>query len=94
MQKLYIISTKLGFTPENLSISWKDNNGYLWMCELQKWLREVHAIHIEVLWIDTLSDIYAYHISTTNNTTRPVSEFFHSYEEALEQGLQKALNLI
>ena len=22
---------------------------YLWLCELQKWLREVHSIHIEVL---------------------------------------------
>ena len=61
---------------------------------LQKWLREKYCIHIEIIWVDTLSDIYVYHISTTNNAIRPDSIFYHSYEEALETGLQEALKLI
>ena len=61
---------------------------------LQKWLRDKHCIHVEVIWVDTLSDIYVYHISTTNNAIRPDSIFYHSYEEALEQGLLEALKLI
>ena len=61
---------------------------------LQKWLRDKYCIHVEIIWVDTLSDIYVYHISTTNNATRPDSIFYHSYEEALEFGLQEALKLI
>lgn len=61
---------------------------------LQKWLRDKHCIHVKMIWVDTLSDIYVYHISTTNNAIRPDSIFYHSYEEALEMGLQEALKLI
>jgi len=60
---------------------------------LQQWLR-TKGIHIEITWVDTLSDIYTYHISSTGNAIRPDSEFYHSYEEALEAGLVEALKLI
>jgi len=61
---------------------------------LQKWLRDKFNIHIEITWVDTLSDIYVYHISTTNNAIRPDSVFYHSYEESLEEGLKEGLKLI
>ena len=47
MKELYILANKLGFKPQNLSISWKTDS-YLWMCELQKWLREKYKFHIEI----------------------------------------------
>lgn len=62
---------------------------------LQKWLREsVYCINVQVSWVDTLSDIYVYYILSTGNGIRPDSKFYHSYEEALEHGLQEALKLI
>jgi hypothetical protein len=61
---------------------------------LQKWLREKYNIHVEITWVDTLSNIYVYHISTTGNAIRPDSQFYNSYEEALENGLLEGLNLI
>lgn len=61
---------------------------------LQKWLRENYNIHVEVIWIDTLSDLYVYHISTTGNGIRPDSQHYNSYIEALEYGLFEALKSI
>lgn len=61
---------------------------------LRKWLKKNYNIHIEVIWVDTLSDIYVYHISTTGNGIKPDSQFYNSYEEALEFGLIEALKLI
>lgn len=59
---------------------------------LQKWLREVHNIVIDIsLYI--LSDSYYY--SVHHDVTVDVGEHvYDTYEEALEAGLIEALNLI
>lgn len=62
--------------------------------QLQAWLRKTYGFHIQITWVDTLSDIYVYHISTTGNAIRPDSPFYHSYEKALEAGLQESLRLL
>jgi len=60
-------------------------------CQLQKWLREKHNIHIEPKWLGNIfylelnSPIYG-HYNLGNN--------FRTYEEALEKGLYEALNYI
>jgi hypothetical protein len=61
---------------------------------LQKWLRKIHIIHVEVIWLDTLSDIYVYRILTVGYGIRPDSIHYSSYEEALEAGLIEALKII
>lgn len=61
---------------------------------LRRWLREKFCIHVEIVWVDTLSDIYVYRISTTGNAVRPDSIFYHSYDDALEAGLVEGLSLI
>jgi len=61
---------------------------------LQKWLRKKYSIHIEIIWIDTLRDMYVYKLLSPNNAIRPESIFYYSYEEALESGLFSALQLI
>lgn len=73
---------------------------YLWMCELQKWLREIHNIHVCV----DISLLKEWYVNIYNIQNKP-SEFeqtyellneinFKTYEEALEQGLYQALKLI
>lgn len=64
--------------------------------ELQKWLRE-HNIHI-IIWVDDFDfgweiKYYGEQINLQSITNDNI-EFFDTYEEALEAGLFKALNLI
>ena len=62
---------------------------------LQKWLRDVHGIHIEINSPDMPKQLWYGHL-------RRVSKFgnicdlgeYDTYEEALEVGLQEALKLI
>ena len=61
---------------------------------LQKWLREVHNIHIYV-WHDNLNK--EYYFEDCDNYIMPDSEEnprVKSFEEALENGLQYGLKLI
>ena len=81
---------------------------YLWMCELHKWIREVHNIHIEIknnphsqgnegLWEYLTTPIFEKgHILSSLDTP-----FRHgngcglsTYEQALEKGLKESLKLI
>jgi len=65
---------------------------YLWMCELQKWLREVHNIDI-IITSNLLGYGYLlYNRYPPKNITN--SNTYQTYEQALEEGLQTALNLI
>jgi len=84
-----------GFKPLKEHHEVLDENWYLAPTQslLQKWLREVHNIFVGVIWLDTLTDIHVYQISTVGNATRPYSKFYNSYEEALEEGLLEALKL-
>jgi hypothetical protein len=69
---------------------------------LQRWLREVHGIHINITWrslnnplfgcelnqLYSKADFDSYHLGIY------VDNKYKSYEKALEQGLQEALKLI
>jgi len=58
--------------------------------ELQRWLREEHDIHIEISrQYERGFYLYEYHIAVGNSVFG-----FSTYEEALEEGLIKALELI
>jgi|GEM_PF-619188 len=72
---------------------------------LQKWLREVHGIHIQVYvmekWVDGNNMIIWFEVNLkTTNYLHGLSNVkcnmleFNSYELALEQGLREALELI
>lgn len=54
---------------------------------LQKWLREVHKIHIHINCYG--DNVWSFHIPNIGGDSP-----FHTYEEALEIGLQEALKLI
>ena len=76
---------------------------YLWMCELQKWLRDVHNIHIDiVLTIIDSEKGWGYGVSVTKfefvNDDMVMIDLFNdyadTYEEILEIGLTELLKLI
>ena len=105
MQDLYILATKLKFLPKNLSIGWK-GDPYLWMHELQRWLREVHKIHINIQMLYQCNiepaefEGWIIYIAGESFETNYeinkdlISKVFKSYEEALEYGLFEMLKLI
>ena len=89
----------------NKTLIFEKNNEifiYLYLCELQKWLREVHSISVEVSsdwWSEGKNNQFEVNIYVLGNIensgetvcTLPI---FKTYEEALEIGLQEALKLI
>ena len=81
---------------------------YLWMCELQKWLREVHKINVESNYLPNVEKYKCLFIPMTlkkpSEYSTPGTAFtsrfnylgkenYNTYEEALEIGLQEALKL-
>lgn len=89
-----ILAWKKGF-PKKL--------GKITQSLLQKWLREKHNIHVECVHttLDTLNNILYYcniynyenhHYLTQLNPIE--TKFYNNYEQALEEGLYKALELI
>lgn len=63
---------------------------YVWMCELQKWLREKHEIYLSV--VSTNKTAHRYFFNEDYDTIYPI--WYKSYEEALEEGLKEGLKLI
>ena len=60
---------------------------------VQKWLREVHNIHISVI-CSVLRDKYWSEIYGQNTTAMESVLEYSTYEEALENALQESLKLI
>ena len=98
---------KLGFESYfGLMIGVNPKCYHLWMADLQKWLREVHNIHISVTKVYECSKsparfkgwnifIAGKDFETNyeiNNTL--VYKYYNTYEEALEASLKEALKLI
>ncbi len=98
-QELIKLATDKGFTSKIIGKS-VDNKSiekdfyYLWMCELQKWLRDTHNIDIIIKpWTgdnigekNYAADIYLFGTRTYKKLKRE-----KTYELALEEGLFQAL---
>lgn len=100
-EELVTLSREKGFMSEGNLIVVYDEYYYLWMCELQKWLRDNHSLNVEV---------YATTVSTSNSTGYRWTYLVHGlinhfifiqdesllgflkHEEALEDALIVALN--
>ena len=86
-----IINSSVATDRLNMSL---DDADYLWMCELQKWLREKHNIHVFIHY-NTLTEKhrieYITHID--KEIENEYSEFI-THEQALEQALIEGLKLI
>ena len=105
MQKQLIASAKeKGFESHIIgkSVEAKYSNKdfyYLWMCELQKWLREEHNIHIEIHLVikpigNTIYKSEVYKVFGDMKIGTHFLEYYQTYEQALEEGLKETLKLM
>ena len=46
MNEIVKLSREKGFVSRDMLITISESYYYLWMCELQRWLREFHNIHV------------------------------------------------
>jgi hypothetical protein len=81
-----------GCSPQKLSESEEDSIYYLWMCELQKWLRDEQKINIDIEF-DRCEGLTVYRVTLWYPHLGYSCEKY-TYEEALEKGLFEALKLI
>ena len=75
------------FNKEAINLSY-----YLWICELQKWLRDVQKIDI-IIDVSTFGETYSSFIPNFIRGDWRSGEC-NSYEQALEAGLIEGLKLI
>jgi hypothetical protein len=106
-EKLIELSEKLGFQtklyqPDVIHVD--DDYYYLWMCELQKWLRNEDKLFISIdffhdgVGVNKEGMFWDYQIAKEiENTCFEVvngEESYKTYEKALEKGLFEALKII
>lgn len=85
----------------NVWTNLSDNHAYyLWLCELQKWLRDKHDIKALPLPytvvdnnFDPIDEKYIWMIHKRLSSTAK-KKYFDTCEQALEEGLKQALELI
>ena len=87
-----------GMNPEKLKDFENEFIFYLWLCELQKWLRENKALFLTVGKEYNNLDLFyfevSYNFKLPDGATLIEKENFKTYEQALESGLMEALKLI
>ena len=98
--KVFDLAKKKGYTHSELSLYIMPSQSYL-----QRWLREVHRMDIQP--ICTYKQIRFYHLGIVfindknqvdtiilKDEGMQTNELFNSYEEALDIGLEKGLDLL
>ena len=97
-EQLIELAHKKEFISRDRLIIVNDSYYYLWMCELQKWLREKYNIHISIDWNVDLKGNYCFMIDKEDKFCvydgYKNNNYFDSYEKCLEFALFKALKLI
>lgn len=64
---------------------------YLYLCDLQEWLRSKYNLNIDIILIDCFNyDYYIVEKDICNNLGDP----FETYQEALQEGIKESLKLI
>lgn len=83
------LSAEKGFLSKDKLVGVNTSYWYLWLCELQKWLRNKHNIEIAVQWFDK-GYVYAVNKKPFKANTYKVN-LIDSYEQALEEACYQAL---
>lgn len=106
-EQLIELAKEKGFEPIVHSYNWYSANEtekenlsyYLWMCELQKWLRDSHKliVQIESIWGDKEMKTIEYeswvmYRDFENHLPNEKPDIFKTYKSALEFGLTQALD--
>lgn len=114
MKELIELAKEKGFKSVNayhlnpecdISIVYSELDIYLWLCELQKWLRDEHDLYVNAD-ISPLSGYFEWFVHSTKIDLENIESGFaipkeesknfefHLYESALLEGLKKALKYI
>lgn len=97
-EQLIKLAKEKGFISNiHKAISMQTNDSlyeYLWMCELQKWLRDEHDIHVTADRVEFLETSEKGYMWIIYNQKHNAGEELTTYEVALEKGLLEALKLI
>ena len=91
MKELLELAKEKGFSPWFFSDAREGD--YLNLCLIQRWLREVYGIHVEVQREEG-DEIYTALVCSENDLISNSSESKETYEEALQKGLEEGLKLI
>lgn len=86
------LSKNKNFISRDRLIAVNEEYYYLWMCELQRWLREKHNIHIGTVCNNLQDLLFSSEIIYIGDCL--VTNTHKTYEKALEEGLYEALKLI
>jgi hypothetical protein len=97
MKELIDLSKKIGFEPQILLLPAGDENlrtfidlsQYLWMCELQKWIRDNHKINLICVPNSFFPTVWNYSIEE-----KTIFSDNWTYEQSLKEGLLKSLKEI
>lgn len=98
-RELILLAKEKGFISpvigKSVEAEWSNKPFYyLWMCELQEWLRDVYDIWVIVDFEDDSEELYVYARNKNGNHLFDIYKNNFSYKEMLEIGLYEALNLI
>lgn len=98
-KKIISLAKDVGFSTE-FHVFGNKFDLYVWMCKLQRFIREAHKIYVEVnvdfepstneLWHNT----FVYSIQREGKNTIEVYMEVINYDDALEAGLTQALELL
>ncbi len=91
-----------GFMCSPDVVIYPSQHGYLWMCEVQKWLRDKHNLLVEVYWNGTdVIDSWNYRLlvlgkEILSQDYRKIEGSIDAatYEECLETAIKEALKLV
>lgn len=72
----------------------EDTKYYLWMCELQRWLRDIYNIHVTCCYERSRDEELIYYCEIIHNSSLFSWDLGNSYNTLLENGLLEALKLI
>lgn len=92
--ELMQLASEKGFFSYDRLVRVYKHHYYLWMCELHKWVRDTHKIHVVV---DRDQEYWKYELYTIHNGNKHIPRGFPNYinyEVAFEIGLLEALKLI
>lgn len=93
--ELIALSREKSFMSKDNLVKVNESYYYLWMCELQEWLREKYDINIGIEYYNS-TKTYQYtiiHYHEKWDFYKGII-YYNTYEKALQKGLLEALKLI
>ncbi len=103
-EKLIELSRQKGFMSMGNLIEVNDSYFFLWCCELQEWMNEVHGVYVQLLPVIDMNDCWKFKLIATQHEALEIDNVSESCQElmddswlkveAFEWGLSEALEFV